>query len=450
MTLKTFNVGAARRTLARSIQASPHPGRLMRTLCREIGPRPPGSAAMRQAQNFLRREWMGFEAANVQPEPVLLDGWKPGLAAVRMIAPFDRRFEGIQAIHSSSGTVCAPLIDGGTLAFADVQRLGEHAREAILMVDGHQISGGSFEPVQKRISLAEALGAAAVLLAGWHPVRPSIQFLNRARLPVISVAGATARKLRQLLRTKAVRLRLETAGQTRRVSCRNLIGELGPRHATELLIACAHLDGFHLAPAALDNLSGVVTMTEIARVLAPYQRHFRRRLRFIAFTGEEHGFAGSKAYVRAHEAELDRTRFVFSLDCLFDSTARGVAVMGAPRWRAYIVTSLGRSPPRVEVRNRFCMSSDYLPFLLAGVPAARPADWHDSFPSWTHTVLDTEARVPARWLKANATVGASILLRMLTDPKPLPSRRKRAAEVQELIRRENAAEALRWQVLLPS
>lgn len=135
---------------------------------------------------------------------------------------------------------------------------------------------------------------------------------------------------------------------------------------------------------------------------------------------------------------------------MFESTAQGVAVMGAPKLRNYIANGLRRSHPRVEVRNLFCMSSDYLPFLLAGVPAGRPADWRNSFPSWTHTVLDTEEKVPARWLKSNADVCANILLRMLTDPKPLPSQRKSPEEVQKLVVRENAAEPLRWQVLLPS
>ena len=41
---------------------------------------------------------------------------------------------------------------------------------------------------------------------------------------------------------------------------------------------------------------------------------------------------------------------------------------------------LNQTQCRVDVRNYFCMSSDYLPFMLKGIAAARPADWENSFP----------------------------------------------------------------------
>jgi hypothetical protein len=138
------------------------------------------------------------------------------------------------------------------------------------------------------------------------------------------------------------------------------------------------------------------------------------------------------------------------MDCMFPNTAKGVAVMWSPLMRNYIARSLRHARLRVDVRNKFCMSSDYLPFMLAGVPAARPADWHNSFPPYTHTIADTDEKVPAHWLKANAAMCASILLPMLTDSKPLPSRRKSREEVARLVRQEGVEDALRWQVLLPA
>jgi hypothetical protein len=84
------------------------------------------------------------------------------------------------------------------------------------------------------------------------------------------------------------------------------------------------------------------------------------------------------------------------------------------------------------------------------VPAARPADWHNSFPRWTHTTKDTGDKVGIDFLKTNAIVFGKMLLKMLTDPAPLPSRRKSRTEVQALVDDEGAADVLRWQVLLPS
>jgi len=124
--------------------------------------------------------------------------------------------------------------------------------------------------------------------------------------------------------------------------------------------------------------------------------------------------------------------------------------MWSPSMRNYIARGLRRTHPRVEVRDFFCMSSDYLPFMLAGIPAARPADWKNLFPPWTHTIRDTCDKVPSRWIKSNAEVAANLLLRMLVDPKPLPSRRRSGIQVQAAAVRDRAVESLRWQVLLPA
>jgi hypothetical protein len=450
MKTRPFDLMLAQREFVRSIQMSPHAARLMKVFCRKIGPRVPGTRAMERAHELLRKEWSAFGAAPIQREPVLLSSWKEGATRVELIAPSRKSFDAIQAIHSAPGVVEGPLQDGGTLDFADLHRLDDRARGSILIVSGHQIAGGLYEAVQKRVSLAEALGAVAVILVDRDPKLPSIQYLNGTHVPVVSLSMGAGKILRQTLRKRPARMRIRAEGQSRRVICHNLVGELGPRHAREIVGACAHLDCFYLSPAAIDNLSGVVTMTEAARALAPYQEHFVRKLRFIAFTGEEYGFAGSKQYVRAHRDELDRFRFVLSMDCMFESTAKGFAVIWEPRLRPYIDSSVRHLRPRIDVRDRFCMSSDYLPFMLAGVPAGKPTDWHNSFPPLTHTVKDTEEGVPTSWLTANAKMCASILLRMLTDPRPLPGRRKSAREVQELVQREDAADPLRWQVLLPS
>jgi hypothetical protein len=88
--------------------------------------------------------------------------------------------------------------------------------------------------------------------------------------------------------------------------------------------------------------------------------------------------------------------------------------------------------------------------MLAGVPAARPADWHNSFPQWTHAVEDTDDEVPVAWLQSNALIYSRLLLKLLTDPGVLPARRNSSKKIKELVQRDGAAEALRWQVLLPS
>ena len=88
--------------------------------------------------------------------------------------------------------------------------------------------------------------------------------------------------------------------------------------------------------------------------------------------------------------------------------------------------------------------------MLQGIPTARPADWTGSFPVWTHTAEDTADRIPVSWLKSNAVVSARLILRLLTDAEPLPMTRSSMEDVSAMIRREDAEEALRWQIALSS
>ena len=53
MTEKWSDDDKVRQEIVDAINASPHGGRLMSTLCQQVGPRPAGSAAMRQAAEML-------------------------------------------------------------------------------------------------------------------------------------------------------------------------------------------------------------------------------------------------------------------------------------------------------------------------------------------------------------------------------------------------------------
>ncbi len=447
MSQQSFDIHKANQEMTGAIHASPRGEELMGTLCREVGPRPPGSAAMRQAVELLAEEWRGFGAANVHTEPVPLMAWDEAESSVEVTAPIQRSYASVQCVYSGSGIVEGRVIDAGDLSSEELGTLGEGIRGAIVLMKGHEISGGKHEPIQKKIDLAEKSGAAGVLLASSYPKLPAIECMFRSTsIPVISLSGNDASELGELASQQTVQVRIKAEGQARKGTCQNLVGEIGPDEAAdELIILSAHLDGYYLAPCAFDNLSGVVTLTETARALALYKGSFTRTLRIIAYTGEEFGFLGSKEYVRAHIDELDRIRFVLNLDGLFDDTARGLAVMWAPELRDYIDHALRDLGSEVDVRNMFCMSSDYLPFMLEGIPTARPATYMEWYPPWSHTIEDTEDKVPPEWLKSNAVMCARVLLRILTDQRPLPSPRKTAQEVRELIEREDVEEALWWQ-----
>src|SRR5262249_2252675 len=69
-----------------------------------------------------------------------------------------------------------------------------------------------------------------------------------------------------------------------------------------------------LHPAANDNASGAAVVLEVARRLAQAKQSPRRRVVFIAFSAEEVGYIGSKAYVRQPLFPLEKTVTMINLD----------------------------------------------------------------------------------------------------------------------------------------
>lgn len=450
--VEVFDLDRANLEVRDRIHAGSRGKKLMQTLCREIGPRPTGSESMKTAVTFLSKEWSELGAVNAYSEDVPALGWQESASRVEMVVPARRSFPSVQCLNSGSGTVEGRLLNAAEGSPGELSRLGKSVSGAVVLLKRQEVSARKDNPLAKRVSLAQEAGAAAVLLVSTYPDLPAVEFMSAPMaIPVISVSHQTGEELACSCRNGAARVRLQAAGQFSKATCLNLIAEMGPgSRPQETVILSAHLDCHYLAPGAFDNLTGIVALTEVARALAPYQNHFRRTLRLIAFTGEEYGYVGSKHYVRVHADELDRIRFVLNFDSLFDSTAEGVAVMCSPEMRDYIGQTLEKLHPEVDVRNHFCMSSDYLPFVLAGIPAARPADWKDSFPPWSHTREDTDDKIPDAWLKANAVVYTRLLLKLLTDREQLPARRKSREEVRALVKQEHVEEALRWSAALPA
>ena len=75
-------------------------------------------------------------------------------------------------------------------------------------------------------------------------------------------------------------------------------------------------------------------------------------------------------------------------------------------------------------------------------PGPLGIDLSQPFPPWIHTDQDTPRKVPPDWIRQNAMTYALLLLRMLTDRRPLPTRRKTPREVRALVAKEGVAESL--------
>ena len=111
--------------------------------------------------------------------------------------------------------------------------------------------------------------------------------------------------------------------------------------AHETIVVGAHYDhlGFggegSLAPwtttihnGADDNASGTSTLLEVATRLAQSGKKPRRRIVFMAFTGEERGLLGSKHYVKNPRFALENTIAMYNLDMVGRLKDNKLAVYG--------------------------------------------------------------------------------------------------------------------------
>ena len=133
-------------------------------------------------------------------------------------------------------------------------------------------------------------------------------------------------------------------------------------------------------PGAIDNLSAVSTLLMIGRVLKrhPEWQPADTEIRLLSFGSEEAGTRGSRAYVRAHEAELRAADAVFvNFESLYDpeieifTSDRNGTILNSPD----VVDALVQAA--VDVQAPFRVSpfpfagggTDTMPFREKGIRA---------------------------------------------------------------------------------
>ena len=423
------------------IWTSPHIRRLRDEICCDIGPRPTGSKSYQEALRVAAAALRSAGAVNVRAETVAAFAWNHAPSELRLLSPRRRVYESVQHVHTTSTDVSGPLVE---VPVVSEQELDRHARRidgAVVLASGPGIQGAKHYALSMQVRDIARRGAIGVVTYNSHqgmgPSQHHLGIVDDVSIPAVGVSNDSGRELVNLARTSKPKVRFSVSGRSRRTKCSNLVGEVGPsRRTDEVIILNAHLDSLPITPGALDNLSGVLTLIEIVRALAPHRGKFRRRLRLLVPTGEEYGLVGSGQYVKQHRSELDEICFDFSLDTLFPGTSRGIAVMWAPAMRDLIDRTMRQAGRQCTVHNLYCQGSDYLPFMLSGIASARAADWEGCVPPWCHTTMDNAHNLPPEWIQLNAMPFAQLLLRLLTEPRPLPTKRKSPDQVMELVARD--------------
>jgi Iap family predicted aminopeptidase len=421
----------------------------LETLTDTIGGRVTGSPENRAASELILAtlKEAGFEDAHFEEYP-LESRWQRGPATARIVSPIARPIliGSMGWVPGTAGEITAPLRDAGAPASRDWVPAND-LRGALVIVDPQHV--GEDALVVMRALIAQRLtaaGAAAMLIPSDKPGRmlytSAFGFYPKGPLPVISVAREDALLLRRLLAKGPVTIALDVRNtfDTGTYRERNVIADLpGGALNEEVVLVGAHFDSWDSAQGANDDGAGVAAVLEAARILKSVGVTPRRTIRFAFFSGEEQACLGSRAYVVAHENELDRLKTVLIMDegpqAPIGFQLHGRADLEAnARQTLTSLTSLGAA--RVSLDASF--DQDHAPFLVAGVPAFTLRVEPGEYDIHHHAITDTLDKVDPRLLAIDTAVMGVAAWSFADAPNPV-GRRLSDAEAEAVMKKSGVA-----------
>lgn len=173
-------------------------------------------------------------------------------------------------------------------------------------------------------------------------------------------------------------------------SLHNVVGVLDGQGAlaNETVLICAHYDHLghgQIGPSdpktlkdrvyhgADDNASGVAVLLELARRFATHSNLPRRRLVFVAFSGEESGLIGSRYYTLKNPLfPLKETAAIINFDMVGRMRKKELGIAGDRSAREFdALLAHANSGTHLKLRlggTEIPGNSDHLPFSELGVP----------------------------------------------------------------------------------
>lgn len=167
---------------------------------------------------------------------------------------------------------------------------------------------------------------------------------------------------------------------------RNVVLDL-PGECDKYIVMTAHYDSTSLSTGAYDNMSGSMALLHVAEQYADKPHHYG--LRFIWCGSEERGLLGSKAYVAAHEAELDKVVLNVNIDMIGSIMGKFLACCTSEdklvHYIEYFASEYGFGMQPYDG----VYSSDSTPFADKGVPAVSFARIAPQNTATIHNSYDT-------------------------------------------------------------
>ena len=190
---------------------------------------------------------------------------------------------------------------------------------------------------------------------------------------------------------------------------RNVIADI-KGETDEYIVFTAHYDSTSLSQGAYDNMSGSIGLLGIAEHFLAYSPKYS--LRFIWCGSEERGLLGSKAYVNAHEKELEKTVFNINLDMIGCIMGKFIACCTAEEALVHYINYYASEYGFGITTRQDVYSSDSTPFADKGIPAVSFARIAPNNTATIHNSYDTMAVMKGEQMESDIDFITSFACRM--------------------------------------
>ena len=361
--------------------------RHLQALCEEIGPRPTGSQANRDAVSYARRQFEAYGLTTQLQEFDCMDWSRNG----GTLKAEGKEIPVMPAPYSKGCGVQGEIIRAGSL---EELRKAPLSGKIVLLCDG--LASEPFMPKsfvfwnpdehKEIISLLENGGALAVL---------TVSLSAGQYLPIIEdgafelPCGIVLPENLPLL-DSGIRAVLKLDAERKAAKGANVIASYGS--GAHKVCFSAHIDTGNMTPGALDNASGTAVLLAMASQLQG--KTYPYRLEFVLFNGEDYySTPGEMAYLASHLSRPEDYVCAFNVD--------GAGLKGKD-----ITYSFYECPEKLSSSIRSFASrlegfsetepwpqGDHTLFSFSGVPAV--AITSSGIFELTEKVLHTEKDIPA-------------------------------------------------------
>lgn len=326
-----------------------------------------GSEAEKQAAERLLAEALSAGAqAHIEEFPVACG--RVDHAKLVVTAPYQKAYEvtGYERAQSTpEGGLDGEFYYAENLEPVHLQKV----KGKIVMING-RLRQRDYEKLQKS-------GAASILTFSGTTLdraRETDCDIRKLREPMTDACGAAvALNLRaadaaEIVRRGAKQMHIELSSESYEGTSRNVCAVIeGTEYPDEIISFGAHFDSVHFSTGVYDNMSGSVIIMELLRYFAAHKP--LRTLKFNWYGSEEQGLLGSKAWVKAHEDELDKHVLMVNVDVAAATLGRNIAPILATDAVVGYVGSLMKEEGFACEAKLDIYSSDCIPFADHGVPA---------------------------------------------------------------------------------